>query len=113
VIHTQLCELLGIEAPIMQAPSLTPRPGLAAATASQSRPTNSRSTTSSLPSTARTTKNAAYSENVCSWTGACPFHSFLIAAQKRFLDGLRATSLADVIRNGAAVPAANPRGAAA
>jgi Rrf2 family protein len=52
-------------------------------------------------------------ESVCSWTGACPFHSFLIAAQERFLDSLRATSLADVIRNGAPVPAANPRGTAA
>jgi Rrf2 family protein len=36
-------------------------------------------------------------ESACSWTGACPFHSFLVAAQDRFLDGLRSTTLADVL----------------
>ncbi len=52
-------------------------------------------------------------ESVCSWTGACPFHGFLVAAQERFLDSLRATSLADVIRNGAPPPAAGHPGATA
>jgi Rrf2 family protein len=51
-------------------------------------------------------------ENVCSWTGACPFHSFLVAAQELFLDSLRATSLADVSTKGASVPAASHGGAA-
>lgn len=36
-------------------------------------------------------------ESACSWTGHCPFHPFLAEAQERFLDTLRATSLADVI----------------
>jgi Rrf2 family protein len=52
-------------------------------------------------------------EDVCSWTGPCPFHDFLIAAQERFLDSLRATSLADVLRNGAPAVAAPARGTAA
>ena len=37
------------------------------------------------------------SDGVCSWEGACPFHGFLVAAQERFLDALRDTSLADVL----------------
>jgi Rrf2 family protein len=36
-------------------------------------------------------------ETRCSATGLCPFHPFLADAQERFLDALRATSLADVI----------------
>lgn len=36
-------------------------------------------------------------EGACSWKGACPFHEFLATAQERFLDTLRATSLADVL----------------
>lgn len=39
-------------------------------------------------------------ERACSWSGACPFHPFLAAAQDRFLDELRSTSLADVVANG-------------
>jgi hypothetical protein len=34
-------------------------------------------------------------------------------ARQRFLDSLHATSLPDVLRNGAPVPAASPRGTAA
>jgi Rrf2 family protein len=45
-------------------------------------------------------------ERVCSWTGACPFHGFLVAAQERFLDTLRETSLADVIASGLPPPGA-------
>lgn len=41
-------------------------------------------------------------ESACSWTGHCPFHSFLVEAQERFLGALRETSLADVI--GGAAP---------
>jgi Rrf2 family protein len=37
---------------------------------------------------------------VCSWEGACPFHAVLAAAQARFTDELRATSLADVLQSG-------------
>ena len=36
-------------------------------------------------------------EGFCSWEGPCPFHAFLAAAQQRFLDTLRAASLADVL----------------
>lgn len=36
-------------------------------------------------------------ESACSWTGYCPFHPFLVEAQERFLETLRATTLADVI----------------
>jgi Rrf2 family protein len=36
-------------------------------------------------------------EGVCSWEGACPFHAVLVNAQERFVDALRATSLADVL----------------
>ncbi len=35
-------------------------------------------------------------EKACSWTGACPFHAVLAAAQDRFYETLRSTSLADV-----------------
>lgn len=41
-------------------------------------------------------------ERACSWSGACPFHPFLAAAQDRFLDELKSTSLADVVANGLA-----------
>jgi len=37
------------------------------------------------------------SERVCSWTGACPFHAFLIRAQDQFVESLRSTTLADVL----------------
>jgi Rrf2 family protein len=43
-------------------------------------------------------------ERVCSWTGACPFHAVLADAKERFLEVLRATSLADVIANGLPFP---------
>jgi Rrf2 family protein len=43
-------------------------------------------------------------ERVCSWDGACPFHAFLVAAQDRFLDALRETSLADVLGGAAGHP---------
>lgn len=36
-------------------------------------------------------------ETACTWEQACPFHAFLISAQDRFLDTLRATNLADVL----------------
>ncbi|MGZ4400029.1 MAG: RrF2 family transcriptional regulator [Gaiellaceae bacterium] len=36
-------------------------------------------------------------EGVCSSSGPCPFHEFLVAAQGRFLEVMRGTSLADVI----------------
>ena len=36
-------------------------------------------------------------ERACSSTGACPFHAFLVAAQERFLDTLRTTTLAEVM----------------
>jgi Rrf2 family protein len=38
-------------------------------------------------------------EAACSTEGVCPFHPFLIAAQQRFLDTLRTTSLADVLHD--------------
>jgi Rrf2 family iron-sulfur cluster assembly transcriptional regulator len=44
-------------------------------------------------------------ETACTWEQACPFHAFLISAQERFLDTLRATSLADVL-GGASAPLA-------
>ena len=52
-------------------------------------------------------------ERACSWDGACPFHAFLIDAQERFLDTLRATTLADVLGGapapfGAGSPATGP-----
>ena len=50
------------------------------------------------------------SDGVCSWEGACPFHGFLVAAQERFLDALRDTSLADVLDGHS--PTAVPRGGA-
>ncbi len=39
-------------------------------------------------------------ESACSTSTLCPLHPFLVEAQERFLDTLRATSLADVIRGG-------------
>lgn len=47
------------------------------------------------------------SEGACDANGICPFHPFLIAAQERFLDTLRTTSLADVIQHGLSLPVAN------
>ena len=47
------------------------------------------------------------SEDACDATGICPFHPFLIAAQERFLDTLRTTSLADVIQRGLSSPVTN------
>lgn len=47
-------------------------------------------------------------ERACSSTGPCPFHTFLVAAQKRFLDTLRATSLADVIEQTPSPHASGP-----
>lgn len=47
----------------------------------------------------------------CSWEGACPFHAFLATAQQRFLDTLRAASLADVLAGTALDPPAEPAGA--
>ena len=47
-------------------------------------------------------------EGACDTTGVCPFHPYLIAAQQRFLDALRTTSLADVIRNDTPLPYADP-----
>ena len=46
-------------------------------------------------------------EGACDANGICPFHPFLIAAQERFLDTLRTTSLADVIQHGLSLPVAN------
>lgn len=42
-------------------------------------------------------------ESACSWERLCPFHPFLAEAQGRFLETLRATSLADVIGSSASV----------
>lgn len=39
-------------------------------------------------------------DQVCSWTGACPFHAVMTRAQESFLATLRETTLADVIRSG-------------
>lgn len=50
-------------------------------------------------------------EGVCSWEGACPFHAFLEAAQQRFLDTLRAASLADVLAETAPSFPTEPAGA--
>lgn len=52
-------------------------------------------------------------EGACSRVGLCPFHPFLAEAQERFLDALRATSLADVLGTSGAPPGARrarPRG---
>ncbi len=43
------------------------------------------------------TERCVLHEGACSWEGPCPFHEFLVTAQERFLDTLRATSLADVL----------------
>jgi Rrf2 family protein len=39
-------------------------------------------------------------ETACSRESPCPFHTFLVAAQERFFDTLRTTSLATVIAAG-------------
>lgn len=44
-------------------------------------------------------------EAACSWEGACPFHGFLVAAQDRFVESLRATSLAAVLAETTSAPA--------
>jgi Rrf2 family protein len=42
-------------------------------------------------------------ERACGAQVPCPFHAFLAAAQERFVDALRATSLADVLANAPAL----------
>lgn len=39
------------------------------------------------------------SDALCTTKSLCPFHPFLLAAQERFLDTLRRTSLADVLQD--------------
>jgi Rrf2 family iron-sulfur cluster assembly transcriptional regulator len=36
-------------------------------------------------------------DGACSWEGPCPFHAFLVEAQERFIDTLKAHTLADVL----------------
>ena len=44
-----------------------------------------------------TSERCVLRETACTWEQACPFHAVLVSAQDRFLDTLRATSLASLL----------------
>lgn len=56
------------------------------------------------------TKRCVLHETECSVDSPCPFHGFLVAAQERFFDTLRTTTLADVIAADATPGGAGGRG---